>query len=109
MCAFLLFSIDVELNVDTAFDLLVNQCKFESSLYWESLAQSLHVPCAERKKIKQSRIDQYNLVLEDCLDYWIDYTDQPTWEELVKAVEKYKADVAFKMRKALQLKQLLMR
>ena len=106
MCTFLSFSIDAELNVDTAFDLLVNQCTFESSLYWESLAQFLHVPRAERKKIKQSRIDQYNLALEDCLDYWIEnHTSQPTWEELVDAVEKCKEDIAFKMRKALQLKQ----
>ena len=101
----LIFSIDAELNVDTAFDLLVNKCTFEPSLYWESLAQSLHVPRAERKKIKQSRIDQYNLALEDCLDYWIDNTRQPTWEELVDAVKKCKEDVAFRMRKALQLKQ----
>ena len=83
----------------------MNHCKFESSLYWESLAQSLLIPRAERNKIKQSRIDQYNLALEDCLDYWIDHTDQPTWEELVKAVKKCKEDVAFKMRKTLQLEQ----
>ena len=106
MCTFLFFSIDAELNADTAFDLLVNQCKFEPSLYWESLAQFLNVPRAERKKIKQSRNNQYNLVLEDCLEYWINnHTSQPTWEELVDAVEKCKEDVAFKMRKALQLKQ----
>ena len=81
----------------------MNQCKFEPSLYWESLAQFLHVPRVERKKLKKSRNDQYNLVLEDTLDYWIDHADQPTWEELVDAVEKCKEDVAFKMRKALQL------
>ena len=104
-CTFLLFSIDTELNVDSAFDLLVNQCKFEPSLYWESLAQFLHVPRAERKKINQTRNNQYNLVLEDCLEYWINHTRQQTWEELVDAVEKCKEDVAFKMRKALKLKQ----
>ena len=83
----------------------MNQCKFESSLYWELLAQSFHVPRDVRKKLMQSRNDQYNLALEDYLDYLIDHTNQPTWEELVDAVEKCKEDVAFKMRKELQLKQ----
>ena len=44
----------------------------------------LSVPCGERTKIKQSRNNQYKLVLEDCLDYCIDnHTNWPTWKELV--------------------------
>ena len=75
-----------ELDVDNSFDLLHNcTCGFEFSP-WESLAQYLHIPHKERKQLKNTiRNEQYNLVLEDSLNYWITHhTSQPSWEELIK-------------------------
>ena len=53
----------------------------------------------------QNRNDQYNLVLEDCLDYWIEnHPSQPTWEVLVKAVEKCgEKEVAIAIRRELNI------
>ena len=82
---------------------MLHNCGFEFSL-WESLAQYLHIPRKERKQLKNTiRNEQYNLVLEDSLEYWITHhTSQPSWEELIKAVEECgETDVAVKMRERL--------
>lgn len=83
---------------------MLHNCGFDFSL-WESLAQYLHVPRKERKQLKSEiRNEQYNLVLEDSLYYWIkNHTSQPSWEELIKSVEECgETDVAVKMREKLQ-------
>ena len=60
----------------------------------------------ERKRLKESgRISEnYNLILEEALDWWIAHSSQPSWEELVRAVNDCgERDTAYKMKKRLQI------
>ena len=62
----------------------------------------MQVPHEERRQIEAKKNDR--IKLEDALCYWITNTDQPSWAELVKAVEKSEmTDVAIKMREALHI------
>lgn len=60
----------------------------------------------ERKRLRESgRIsDNYNLILEEALDWWITHSSQPSWEELVRAVDDCgERNIAYEMRKKLNM------
>ena len=60
----------------------------------------------ERRRLRESgRISEnYNLILEEALDWWITHSSHPSWEELVRAVENCgERDTAYKMREKLEL------
>ena len=100
-CDLISWFVDKEVNVDNVFELLVDQCGFDPSLWYE-LARYLKVPHEERRQIEAKRDDC--IKLEDALCYWITNTDQPSWAELVEAVKKCKmTDVATKMRETLHI------
>ena len=82
------------------------ECGFQVFSHWETLAQFLHMSLDERRRLRESgRISEnYNLILEEALDWWITHTSQPSWEELVRAVKNCgERNTAYKMREKLEL------
>ena len=79
---------DYELTSNNAF-ILLHECGFQVFNHWETLSQFLHLPLDERKRLRESaRISEnYNLIIEEALDWWIAHSCHPSWEELVKAVD----------------------
>ena len=85
--------------------MFLHKCGFTSSK-WESLAQVLHVPFDDRKKLFSSYeiSKNHDWVLEEMLSCWIMcHSSQPTLDELTKAVEECgEKNVATKMQRELK-------
>lgn len=64
------------------------------------------MPLDERRRLKVSGCisENYNLILEEVLDWWITHNSQASWEELVRAVHNCgEIDAAHKVTEKLQI------
>ena len=75
---------------------------------WTQFTSLLGVSLEERRRLKtMASIDQdYHFALEEGLQWWITNSTDPSWEELISAVEDCgDKNVAVKMRRQLDIKE----
>ena len=67
------------------------------------------MPLDERRRLKASGhiSENYNLILEEVLDWWITHNSQVSWVELVRAVHNCgEIDAVHKMKEKLQIEDI---
>ena len=73
---------------------------------WTKLTSLLCVSLEERRRLKTmvSSDEDYHFALEEGLQWWITNSTDPSWEELISAIEDCgDKDIAVKMRRQLDI------
>ena len=86
---------------------LLDKSGFAVENKWTKLTRLLDVSLEERRRLKtMANSDQdYHFALEEGLQWWITNSTDPSWEELISAVEDCgDKDIAAIMRRQLDIK-----
>ena len=97
----------IELTSSNVLQLLIDS-GFIIKDKWIELITLLRVPLEERERLETmaSSDQDFHHALEEGLQWWIDNSTDPSWEELISAVENCgDKDIATKMRKQVEIKE----
>ena len=99
--------ISIELTPTNAIQFLIDN-DFNVKDKWIELITLLHVSLEERERLETmaSSDQDFHHALEEGLQWWITNNTDPSWEELISAVENCgDKDIATKMRGQLETKE----
>ena len=102
-----LLFISIELTPTNAVQFLVDN-GFNIKDKWIELITLLRVSLEERERLETmaSRDQDFHEVLKEGLQWWITNSADPSWKELISAVENCgDKDVATNMRKQIEIKE----
>ena len=95
---------EFELTTHNALRLLQDS-GFQTVKDWFQLTESLEVPLDTRRKlnIQAEKCQNYNMALEEGLDWFIANNRNPSWMTLINAVERCNRNVAKTLKSKLKL------
>ena len=95
---------EFELTTHNALRLL-QESGFQTDKDWFQLMESLEVPLDTRRKLnlQAEKCQNYNMALEEGLDWFIANNQNPSWMTLINAVERCNRNVAKTLKSKLEL------